>query len=256
MSEEVQIVRDNLRSLLIEYRKLRPNLSLRSIARNTGVNRYFLGKLLDEDNDYSKLDLDQILIFCKFMVDMDPVSSSIKTQIENIKQFITPFLDCKNGVLVNLDDEKINMYDRYNFFILLLASCNYGFSRKKIISILGENAKQNLDNLLAMNKIEETDDNKIRIPEGKNTYFTSDIFRYYLSDLTRFYRPKSYESAETFSFFVQGLNSEAKKKLLELQKEYATKCNQLIYDKQNFGPHPVFALSCIGTLTDEESSDE
>ena len=80
-------VKQSLRKMLEEYRSCRPNLSLRAIAKNAGVNRYFLSKLL-EYKESDKIDLDQILTFCRFMKNSKNLPDTIKKQIELLQKYL------------------------------------------------------------------------------------------------------------------------------------------------------------------------
>ena len=68
-------LQQSLRNSLVEYRERRPHLSLRAIAKHSGVNRYFLNKILDEKDDFeTPLDLNQVMLLAKFVSKQDKLN--------------------------------------------------------------------------------------------------------------------------------------------------------------------------------------
>ena len=60
--QEILTLKESLRNALELYIKKHPQLSMRAIAKKSGVNRYFLSKLLDTKDPTLSLDLNQVLI--------------------------------------------------------------------------------------------------------------------------------------------------------------------------------------------------
>ena len=249
-------VKQSLKKMLEEYRSCRPNLSLRAIAKNAGVNRYFLSKLLDY-KESDKIDLDQILTFCRFMKNSENLPNTIKTQIEILQKYLFEKLainSAHNKTEVILDEDKeADLYNHQNFFILLLASCENGFTKKKIISILGENCKKNLQHLIKTNKIFENKEGKIQLADNCNMlYISHAVLHHHLPSIIRYYDLEHKgKNRNWISITLQGLNKDTIKKAVAIQNECATKLKELIHEKKNWGNNPFFSVICSDTLTDE-----
>ena len=246
------LVKKSLSKLLQEYRDLRPNLSLRSLSKNIGVNRYFLAKLLD-DSDKVKFGIDEILVFCKFIKNNVPNNSSVNRELTVIHSLFSEHLGSSEIKFINNDkNNDIDLYDRFNFFILLLACCDWGFTKEKIVSILGENCLHNIDELIEGEHIEVTESGKFRIKDGSPLYFSNAVAVHHVADLLRFYRLSHREQDRNyFNMKIQSLSKEALEKVVELHRDCDRKVLEIIVDEKNLGPNPMFSLNCVDTLTDE-----
>lgn len=246
------LVKISLSKLLSEYRNMRPNLSLRSLSRNIGVNRYFLAKILD-GNEKVKFCIDEILIFCKFMKNNLPDNPLVNKELSAIQNFFSEHLGSSEIKLIDHDKTNdIDLYDRYNFFILILACCDWGFTKDKIVSILGENCLGNMKDLLETGHIELTDSGKIRIKDGAPLIFSNAVGVHHLGDLLKFYRLSHREQNRNFlNMKIQSVSKEALEKVVELQRNCDRRIYELMVDEKNLGPNPIFSLNCVDTFTDE-----
>ena len=255
MEPDNKIIRDTLRDILLSYRSSRPNLSLRSIARNAGVNRYFLTKVLEE-TETTKFDFDQILAFCKFMQTSESMNENIKVQIEEILNYLLKYFPThpynKADELLMLDNQEVDMYDRCNFLILLLACCDKGFTRDRIVSIIGENSRGHIEQLIKNKTLIEEEDGTVFLRDKQNLYIPIPIIRYHLAELARFYQVKHRGKDRNFiQLLVQGLNSEGLKKIVAIQVKNNENIKTVIRDKKYWGKNPAFIFSCLDTFTDE-----
>lgn len=252
MSMRFHLVKKSLSRLLQEYRSLRPNLSLRSLSRNIGVNRYFLAKLLDE-NDKVKLHLDEMLIFYKFIKENLPSHPSVNKELSVIQNFFSDHLGNSEYKFLTVDkNAEVDLQDRFNFLIFVLACCDYGFSKEKIVSVLGENCVQNINDLLQAGHIEETESGKIRVKNGAPICFSSAVVLQHIGDLFNFYRLNHREQNRNFlNIRIQSLTKEALEKVVEIQNDCDRKIYDIIIDEKNIGPNPMFSLGCVDTFTDE-----
>ena len=75
---ETEALKKSLRSALKNYQAKRPHLSIRAIAKNSGVNRYFLSKLLDDQDLSTAIDLGQTLMLCQYLSGDLPLKAAIK----------------------------------------------------------------------------------------------------------------------------------------------------------------------------------
>ncbi len=262
MSTDTKVVRDNLRSLLREYQRVRPNLSLRSIARNAGVNRYFLTKIL-EDAESKKVDLDQLLLLWKFMKSVVPVNKFIDGHVEAIESYLSQHIlgvgseqsflgPSSDQIVLDLNDQEVDLHDRNNYLIFLLACCDNGFTKSEILSILGCGARKNLDYLIEKEKIVVDKNNKIKLPGDKHLIFTNSLMNYHFIDLTRFYQVSHRgQRRNNINQYIQGLTKEGIEKVFDLTKEYEYNMLEIFTNKKYIGENPFFYVSCFDTLTDE-----
>jgi|GEM_PF-4489602 len=252
VSMGLSLVKKSLANLLQEYRSLRPKLSLRSLSRNMGVNRYFLTKILD-DNDKAKFSLDEMLIFCKFIKDNLPDSPQISRELAVVQDFFSEHLGSSRIKLIHQsEDPKIDLYDRFNFLVLVIACCDKGITRKRIIDILGEGASSSLKQLLKNKLLEELPNGAIRVLDGAPVFFSPALLAFHGPDLLRWYRLRSQEHIRNYlDIKVQSLTKEAIEKVIELQKDCDKKILDIIVNEENFGMNPMFALSCVETFVDE-----
>jgi len=252
-------VQQSLKKMLEEYRCCRPNLSLRAIAKNAGINRYFLSKILEYKNT-DKIDLNQVLTFCRFMKNSKNLPEEIKKQIEILQQYLFERLGINSAhdksEMILDEDEEADLYNHKNFFILLLASCDNGFTKKKIISILGENCKNNLEHLLEKKKIIENKHGNIQLSGDFNVlYISHSVLKHQLQNIIRYYDLEHKgQQRNWISLSLQGLNKEAIKKAIAIQSECAKQLKELIHEKKNWGSNPYFSVICSDTLTDEMES--
>lgn len=259
MAADIQIVRETLRDILEEYRCARPHLSLRSIARNSGVNRYFLSKLLEPSNSFG-IDLDQMLAFCSYISQGD-APDPIKDKVAQVQDYLmdnfyvaprrpSQLLSSTKVMVVNHSD--IDMFDRTHFFVLLMACCDNGFSKTRIVEILGESARSTIDRFLELGKIIEKEDSTLSLPDDQDLFFTPTAIRFHLPDIIRYYNLQHRgENRNHLSLHINGLSKEAIETIVALQLEFGRKIESIVMDERNQGPNPFFVTSCSDTLTDK-----
>ena len=86
---KIQTLNNCLRKALLEYQYKRPKLSLRAIAKNSGVNRYFLSKLLDDSESSSALDLNQALMLVKYMTKRESLDEAIDESTGQVRDILS-----------------------------------------------------------------------------------------------------------------------------------------------------------------------
>ena len=162
-----EALKSSLRQALLEFRRERPHLSLRAIAKHSGVNRYFLNKLIDDTDASTSLDLNQVLILSKFITERDSVKEAIQASSRDVQQalkkiFNVDYLSQKK-ISPQLND--LNLYDSDTYFVLVLASYAHGTKQEYISQILGQRGEQVLEKLLKDNILTKADD-IIKLNEG------------------------------------------------------------------------------------------
>ena len=250
----LSLVKQSLSNLLQAYRSFRPKLSLRSLSRNIGVNRYFLTKILDQ-NDKVKFSLDEMLIFCKFIKENLPDSPEISRELTIVQDFFSEHLGSSRIKLIHQNENsKIDFYDRFNFLVLVIACCDKGITRKRILELLGEGACRSLKLLLKTKHLEELPNGVVRVLDGAPVGFSPALLAYHGPDLLRLYRLRPREQMRNYlDIKVQSLTKEAIEKVIELQKECDKRILDIIVNEENFGMNPMFSLLCVETFVDEIS---
>ena len=81
---EMESLREQLKGALTEYRQSRPHLSVRSTAKNLGVDRYFLGKILEDAPLKGKLDLNKVFMLVQSLSQ----GPSLRKLIDQQKPFL------------------------------------------------------------------------------------------------------------------------------------------------------------------------
>ena len=251
---EPKALRANLRKALLEYRQKRPNLSLRAIARNSGVNRYFLNKLLDEpkDSDNSALDLNQVLLFSKFLTKKSSVQEIIEHSPDEVKQALnaTFFMNSDRIVFPECTDET-QLYDEKTFIILHLAACSYGTRKDYIQKIFGDSGLKTLNELLESGQVVEKD-NKIILDNDEEFNYSEKIMRQQIANLAKYFEPDQVDSQSNFiSLAVQSINKEALLEIQKIHEEAYKKIDKVLKNKKNCGEIPFFTFSCIDTFINE-----
>ena len=216
-----------------------------------GVNRYFLTKILDE-NDKARFGLDEILTFCQFIKNNLPNNPSVTRELSDIQSFFSTYLGSADLSLIDDQEESLDLDDRFNFFVLLLACCDNGFTKEQIASTLGENSKKNITNLLKSDHIEETSEGKVRVKDGHPTFFSPAVIARHITDLMKFYRLSRRQQKRNYlNIKIQGLTKEALEKVIEIQRDCDRRILDIIVDEKNIGPNPVFSVNCVDTFTEE-----
>ena len=130
---ETKDLKDSLRKALEAFKEKRPDLSIRAIAKKSGVNRYFLTKLLDTNDRSNTLDLNQVLILSKYITGRDSVTEAIESSPKDIREAlhkVFPTINENKQMLVNSSlYEKVDLSDKTVYFVLVLST--YGLRNEK-----------------------------------------------------------------------------------------------------------------------------
>ena len=205
----IKALKAHLRDALLGYRRERPHLSLRAIAKNSGCNRYFLTKLIDENDASSAIDLNQVLILSQFMTGRSNIKEAIEASgsivKESLEKIFNPgFLGTRE---VSLRMSQIDLYDTHNYFVLVLASYARGTKREHVQKIFGFRGEQALKRLLKDGIVIEVK-GRIRLAEGNDFTLSLDVMRPRIPDYLKFYQIVSHSSIRLKDYssggFVKG----------------------------------------------------
>ena len=260
---ETKDLKNSLRKSLEAYKEKRPDLSIRAIAKKSGVNRYFLTKLLDGNDKSNALDLNQVLILSKYITGRDSVTEAIDASPEDIRDALLrvfPTVSDSKQKLVALSlYDKVDLTDKTVYFVLVLATYGLGTKRDLVFKILGERGENILQDLL---KNEVLKEEKGRIKLSSGTDFTCDfkLISQKIPDYFNFYRSERHGTQENFVHVTsEGVN---KKALHEVQKIHLAaykKIIKVLEDPKNWGDIPLFSFACMDRLSEqslEENTEE
>ncbi|MBI2602642.1 MAG: hypothetical protein HYW48_06265 [Deltaproteobacteria bacterium] len=254
----VKALKASLREAFLSYRRERPHLSLRAIAKHAGVNRYFLSKLIDDDDDNTSLDLSQVLILLQFITERSAVNEIIEASSQEVKDtFGKVFnLDYFGPKRVSAKLQHIDLYDSYNYFVLVLSSYGRGTKREFVSKILGFKGERTLKKLLNYGIVFE-EKGRIKLKEGNEFTFSMDVMRQRIPDYLKFYSyDRCLQQRNFIHVYSEGLNEKGVQRVFELHQDLNSKIQKIISDEENWGDIPFFSFACMDRLydCDEESN--
>lgn len=248
----MKALKANLRDALLGYRRERPHLSLRAIAKNSGCNRYFLNKLIDESDVSDSIDLNQVLILSQFVTGRTSVREAIEASGTAVKEalgkiFNPEYLSSKQ---ISLRMSRVDLYDTYNYFILVLASYAYGTRTEYVSKILGFRGEQTLKRLLNDEIVVEKN-GRIFLKEGNEFTLSHEVMKQRIPDYLKFHTfDRCYQQKNFIHIYSEGLSEEAVKKIYELHSRLNQDIQNIIMDKSNHGEVPFFSFACMDRFYD------
>ncbi len=255
---DIKAVKASLREALLTYRRERPKLSLRAIAKNSGCNRYFLSKLIDENDTSTSIDLTQVLILTQFISGRICVREAIEASGSAVKEALEKIFnpDYIGSKQVSLKMSQVDLYDSYNYFVLVLASYSRGTKRELVHKILGFKGEQALKRLINDNIIVEVD-GRISLKEGNEFTLSTRVMKQRIPDYLKYYSfDRCYQQKNFIHIYSEGLTEVAAKKIYDLHSRFHTDIQNILLDKNNHGDVPFFTIACMDRFydSDEEQS--
>ncbi|MFK7824332.1 MAG: hypothetical protein AB8G05_09255 [Oligoflexales bacterium] len=258
MSQEVSDVIIALRNKLEDYREKRPNLSIRAIAKRSNVNRYFLSKILsDEDSKASSLDFSQVLLLAKFLTASDTLKETIDNSSEEIRSLLLKAFgadyqcDFAANQKIETNPELDELLEDFDTFIIFILSSIPGGTKRSIIEkCVFPKMHYKINNLIESGIIFEENDLLL----GKMGAFPRVSTRLTHAHITeiikRFYSVNTdTKQSKYIGLYYQNVNGQTLKNLDDLHKEYVQKVNELIDNEANKGDIPVFATVCFDSFS-------
>lgn len=250
----MKALKANLREALLGYRRERPHLSLRAIAKNSGCNRYFLTKLIDEEDASISIDLNQVLILTQFITGRASIKEAIEASGVAVKEslgkiFNPDFLGSKQ---ISLRMNQVNLHDTYNYFVLVLASYARGTRRELVHKILGYRGEQALKRLLNDKIITEVN-GRICLKEGNEFTLSTEIMKQRIPDYLKYYSfDRCYQQKNFIHIYSEGLTEAATKKIYDLHARMNSEIDVILRDKSNHGDVPFFSFACMDRFYDKD----
>lgn len=242
-------LRKKLREDLLAYRQEKSHLSLRAIERKSGVKRYFLTKLLDEESS-SSLALDEFLKLSKYLsfrLNFKTVGVEFGV-IDFIQKFFADKQDTSESSGLEPYD-KLNLYNEDIYFVLVLASYKKGSPKSLVVDILGKKAEPILQNLLESQHIIEKE-SRIYLQNNMQDFTNSiALLKHQVPQYARHYMMhRAGQERNCFHLFSEGVTLDCLKKLHEAHVEFMNKIYKIISNPDNLGDIPCFSFACLDTF--------
>lgn len=238
-------LKNKLRQSLLRYKNKHPHLSIRAIAKKSGVNRYFINKLLDEKDQTQSLDLNQVLILSKYITQRHSIKEVINASEKSIKNILQDIF-----IEGQLENKKIDADDRYVYFILVLAAYGLGTKRDYVSKIFGEMGEKALDELLIQEVLVEAS-GRIRLRVATDLTFDIKLVLKRIPDYLNFYRLERRVKGENYLHLLsEGLNKKALQKIQKIHVSAYKQIAKVMTNKDSLGDIPVFSFACMDRLLD------
>ena len=249
LDEIVNVLRENLSN----YMDGRPGLSIRSLSKLSGCNRYFLGKLTSKEAKLKGYDLSQVLLLLQFLNEKDSLRSTIESADSPIRDALMTVFGqtarSRSGQQKPHTIPESLLYDFDNFMILSLAAietmnlktfekCSQVKSRYKIEYLLDSGYIEIVGNRLKLSGQGETFQPPLHIIE---LHLPKIIKMYFSSD-------RLGSNSNAIGYYYQGLNEEGVQKLHAFHKEFMEKVANLLSDNRYAGDHPVFSANIMSSF--------
>ncbi|NRA43852.1 MAG: hypothetical protein HRU09_02735 [Oligoflexales bacterium] len=259
MSQEVSDVIVALRKKLEDYREKRPHLSIRAIAKRSNVNRYFLSKILsDEESKASSLDFSQVLLLAKFLTASDTLKETIDNSSEEIRDLLLKAFGadyhCDFSAEQKIEsnpelDELLEDFD--SFIIFILSSIPNGTKRSIVEKCLFPKMRYKIGNLIQSGIVSE--ENGFLIGKmGEFPRISFGLIQIHLPEIIKRYYggvSSGNEIKRFIGMYYQNVNEDTLSKIAHLHTEYVGKLNELIDNADNKGDIPIFAGVCFDRFT-------
>lgn len=254
--EELSVVIECLKKGLLRYKESRPALSWRAISKQSGVNRYFINKIIEDEPNLGKLSIDirQVLLLSKFLSKKKSMKASTDAQETPLKEAI------KNTMKVIYSSshgrEEFEMMDQADainfesFCILVLAHDHRGVPKNDIIEMLGAPSIDTIDYLVERKKIKINSDNKVTLTRKVFMDVTTDIRNWQIQNfISRFVKRTNHGKERQYShLYVSRLNSKGLEKVIQANENFHEIIAKIMNNEELSGEIPVFSSSCSSIM--------
>lgn len=247
---ELEGLRAQLKVAILEYRQARPHLSIRSTAKNLGVDRYFLGKIIEDAPLKGKLDLNKVFVLVQSLGQGPGLRSLIDQQRPFLKKELMEAFSTlyKEDKIYSEKARDLDLYDPDLYLVLACCTFDLGIDASTLMTILGERAKIVIDDLIN-NEVIKEENGKYLLADGQDFSTTLNLIKSQLPHWLRYYRPEHAGQQRNYIYLcAQGLNREALAKAQQLQKEFHGRLVELINQPESFGSIPFFSFGVTDTL--------
>ena len=242
-----------LKTSLIEFRRSKPGLSVRAIAKSSNVNRYFLHKILDEPAEkVTNLDFSQVLLLAKFLTSSSNIKDTIDQSTERIRDLLLSTFNVEQNSNPPKDSHSlssVNLEDFDIFIIILLASCNR-VSLDLVKRALHEKSWDKISYLERLGTISILENGNVATNTRCALHITDELCTRHLPEvLRRYFSSNSLGKQLSFhGLFCQSINADALKKIHKLHQDFAKNLNELMDSESSRGNIPIFSGVCLDSF--------
>lgn len=243
-----------LRIELKSYLEKKSNLSIRSFAKISGVNRYFLGKILSEkDYDAKSFDFHQVYLLTQFLYKKKSLRQTYDAGSPAVKDALLNFycgdLESKSSEKMPYKIPESILYD-FDYFAILCFAAIDNMTIEIFEKSFPSTKIHKVDDLIEKGFIEVEDD-RIWIPlDGEIFSPPRNIIDHHIPEILKhFFSPENSGKQRCISsLYFQGLNRESWKKVHSLHSDFMRQISDIMNDKSNRGEFPIYSINVLDTF--------
>jgi len=241
-----------LRKNLADYMDSRPSLSLRSVAKLSGCNRYFLGKLVSDCPEVKNYDFNQIVLLLKFLNEKDSLRATVESAESPVRDALMavfkPSYESRSGSKKLLDVPVEFLYDFDCFMIITLASIK-NMSLERFGKCYPENRAYKIDYLIEREIIEiQQGIIKLTCP-GEYLEIPLNVIELHIPEIIKRYFTPAYGKKQcVMSYLYQCVNREGLTKLHEVSSESVRKVSEIMANEKYVGDIPVYSINVMNSF--------
>ncbi len=255
---EKSSVNKELRSLINDYLKRHPSLTLNALATRSGIPGTTLRRLVQDENR-SEVAAHTVLQLVSYVYKEKRISHLLNMCEGEIGSLLKKCYDQfifseEEKVEHKLNIEHNELFkDETNYIIYKLAANKFGTSRVELEKAVGMIGLRKLDQLIKNNVLVEESDGRIHAIE-KNFSVDLELAHKLTHVLVDFYKPNEVDKGyNLFYSLSEGLNDEGIKKVKEIEKEAVKKVFEVMNSDQYMGLIPYFSIFMSDVLGSYEA---
>jgi hypothetical protein len=252
-------VLEQLRSALADYLNKNPELSINGLSKKCSVSeptlrRIYRGQVKTMPTVTTILDILSFISEKEKVADLmgafpGPLADFISEKVEQVED---------DGELAFSEHLSQALRDPIKYLIYKLSANPQGLDLEKVRELFGHYGEQQVQQMIAENLIYSRDNCLHARIESFALSF--DVFVQHFKAVADFIKPHKHAQASRnysplFANYSSSVNKEAYSNILKVKRQALKRIRQILTDKNNQGPIPVFVLSAVDTL-DLKSADE
>ena len=252
---------ESLREDLNQYLNSKPHLSIRAISKISGVNRYFISKILSSgDCEVKSYDFHQVYLLTQFLSEKKSLRETVDSSNDIVKETLGKFyssdLESKSSFQRNYEIPDHILYD-FDYFMILCLAAIETMTYKIFEKIFPSNKIYKIENLIEEGYL-KFDGHKISIgipgeffcpPRHILVHHIPEILKqYYSIDGAGMKRCAS-------AFYFQGLNLKSWQKVHDLHSKFMTDVSNIMNDESCRGDFPIFSINALDSFLNVVETD-
>jgi hypothetical protein len=245
-----ETVGDQLRSILDEYFKNFPKVSVAALAKRSQVSATTLRRILLSEKPFTPSPhiVLNLLSYLKKEKNLSKLLDLVDGPAgELLQSCFSKFIFEDTPHIYDYDLNQV-LSDKTNYLIYKLAANKTGTHRTVIQQMLGDRGIKKLEKLLEKGVVYTDNDHKIHAQE-KNFSLDLELMADHLPELVKFFKPEEVNLGKNVCYSIsESLNQDAIDQILKIQTEAVKKIHQIMQDEQNHGIYPYFSINLSDTL--------